>query len=425
MENGVKTVKIKNFKNLKEFDSEINGKSIFLMGDNEVGKSSFIQAVFSILGNKNFPDKPINNDETDANISVEFSIDGNEYIATKKFTEKNPKGYFELRTPDGMSTTSVNLLTDIVGDISFNPFDFIELSKSSTGRKKQVEFIKKLIPIKVLEKIDAIDQYINESYGQRTEINRDIKNLKSRIIDYDDEFIQKYGNKIETQKLLSELEEIRINNSEFESLESQMNEKDRSLATADEYIKNLEQQLKKAKKRKADIEKEKDQIFKKFTKLKKINPEPITEQLAKSEEHNENYAKIKENDRLQGELEALEKESEIRSHGIDESIDTKKELIKEANLPVPGMTFEDDQILINGLVLSEDQISTSKIMEIGVRIQKALNPRLRIMQIPRGESLGSKRMQVIKDFAKDNDYQLFIEMVDPEKKELTIKFIEE
>ena len=84
-------------------------------------------------------------------------------------------------------------------------------------------------------------------------------------------------------------------------------------------------------------------------------------------------------------------------------------------MPVKGLEFIDTGLSYNGLSLTEDNISTSRIIEIGIRIAIAMNPNLRIMQIKDGSLLDKDMLKTIKDICKDKDYQLFIEKVSDEK----------
>lgn len=53
----VQKVKIKNFKNIEELEIDLHGKSVFLIGENELNKSSIIQAIWIALCNVGKPKK--------------------------------------------------------------------------------------------------------------------------------------------------------------------------------------------------------------------------------------------------------------------------------------------------------------------------------------------------------------------------------
>ena len=53
------SARIKGFKHIKELTMEPNGRGVFLMGPNEQGKTSAIQAIWIALGSRRVPEQPI------------------------------------------------------------------------------------------------------------------------------------------------------------------------------------------------------------------------------------------------------------------------------------------------------------------------------------------------------------------------------
>ena len=48
-------VNLKNFKVLEDFEQDLNGSSILLVGDNGIGKSTVLQGIKIALGSKDIP----------------------------------------------------------------------------------------------------------------------------------------------------------------------------------------------------------------------------------------------------------------------------------------------------------------------------------------------------------------------------------
>ena len=61
-------------------------------------------------------------------------------------------------------------------------------------------------------------------------------------------------------------------------------------------------------------------------------------------------------------------------------------------------------------------------MEVGVELAVAKNPKVKIIRINRGESLGEKKFDNLIKFCNKKGYQLFIEKVDGTKKELKLQY---
>ena len=99
--------------------------------------------------------------------------------------------------------------------------------------------------------------------------------------------------------------------------------------------------------------------------------------------------------------------------------------IKSMDSPVEGLSFEDESLVYNGVPVNENNLSTSEIMELGIRLKMAENPEFGIIFLQRGESLGKDRLKLIQELAKKNNFQLIIEEVQRGQEELVVQFIGE
>jgi len=79
--------------------------------------------------------------------------------------------------------------------------------------------------------------------------------------------------------------------------------------------------------------------------------------------------------------------------------------------PVPGLEFDDSQLLYNGIPVSPDSLSYSEIIELGVKMKIAENPDLPLF-ISNGESIGIQRLNDIKEIAKRSNLQIIMEQVE-------------
>lgn len=89
-----------------------------------------------------------------------------------------------------------------------------------------------------------------------------------------------------------------------------------------------------------------------------------------------------------------------------------KILLGEADLPVEGLSIDDETILIDGVPLH--QLGTSKQIRLGVLIAQALNPRSAFVLVDGAESMGSADRKALADTAAELGLQLIMTFVDPD-----------
>ena len=137
--------------------------------------------------------------------------------------------------------------------------------------------------------------------------------------------------------------------------------------------------------------------------------------------HHDQVKKIKENHTT---ITDKKKEYDKMTGEINDFIQKKKDIFKANPLPVPGLTFTDDMLLYKDLPFNSEQLPTSTMIGVGVSIAMAMNPNLRVIIIRDGSLLDKDLFNKILTMVEKNNYQLFIEMVNWEKSDLEIKFIE-
>ena len=154
-------------------------------------------------------------------------------------------------------------------------------------------------------------------------------------------------------------------------------------------------------------------------------PADITSQMQEAQHHNEMHRKV-------AEYKTADKnysETNDTVQGLEDKIlklSTEKEkLIKESSLPIPGLSFSEDGLVLNGVPFVAGKVSDSQIMEVAAKIVIAKNPTVKVFRIARGESLGKKRLEALVDFARKEGFQGFIENVVRNQEDLRVEKYEE
>lgn len=434
----VKKLELVNFQVIKEFNADFDGNVYFITGDNELGKSTVLKAIGALLtGNR---DAVLKNGESKGFAKMIVGDDGEEYEVELKFTKANPRGTLSIKSKTtGMKSDNVSMLQKIFGYTDFDAVEFSRWSETAEGRRKQIEVVKSLLPEEVRTRIAEIDTTVAGLKTERTGVNRDLKTYKS-ISDaagqgLTTQDLKTYAKPKDITELMKEqaenaqlIEKAKTVRSALEQRKKQLEEIPERLAAAKATYEKAIEEAKKAIERteklykeaiaqieseKADYEARKANAEKWLANYEENNPEKLdtSEQLRKAEEHNKMAAKVA--DYLSKKKQAGDKkaEAEKMDSEIAELSAEREKLISSAKLPISGLSFSDDGLVLNDVPFVAGKVSDSQIMEVAAKLIIASNPTVKVFRIARGESLGEKRLQSILDLAKKEGYQGFIESV--------------
>lgn len=473
----VKKLELVNFQVIKEFNADFDGNVYFITGDNELGKSTVLKAIGALLtGNR---DAVLKNGESKGFAKMIVGDDGEEYEVELRFTKANPRGTLSIKSKTtGMKSDNVSMLQKIFGYTDFDAVEFSRWSETAEGRRKQIEVVKSLLPEEVRTRIAEIDTEISELKTERTGVNRDLKTFKSisdaagqglttqdlktyaepkditelmKEQSINAQLIEKAKTvRLSLQNRKSQLEAIpgRIKESEeiknteiteaikyeakakaeYERViaeakktfdEAKAKSKADAKAAVDKYNKEIE----KIEAERTEFERLKTNAEKWLDIYEKNNPEKLdtSEQLRKAEEHNKMAAKVA--DYLTKKKQADDKrvEAEKMDSDIAKLSAEREKLISSAKLPISGLSFSDDGLVLNDVPFIAGKVSDSQIMEVAAKLIIASNPTVKVFRIARGESLGQKRLQAILDLAKKEGFQGFIESVVRGQQDLIIE----
>jgi hypothetical protein len=293
------------------------------------------------------------------------------------------------------------------------------MSRTSTGRDKQIKIFKSFLPIEIQEELTKHELSAKSSYDERTELNRQIKMLdaeiktdplyavihfeKFELVDFTNiyeeiELARNHNKKIAdiSVRLDLRIENIEALRLEIEALKQDIS--DREAAIIKHHNTNIEAQKWLDENPETEIKALENSI----SEANAINARHSASVLLKKKF--ENLETYKDDS---GELTAL----------IDSSKQAIKEAIKDFDTPVPGLEYDIDGLKYNGFPVHPDTLSTAEIGHLGIKLKMAENPDLGILFIQNGQNYGSKRLKEIQEYG----WQIIMEQVERGKEELTIK----
>jgi len=445
MEYKIQKVEIRNFKGIEDLTLDLNGKHLILIGDNELGKSSALDAIWSTLSNKGIPQQPIRDGAEKSDIVIVIGTDENKYRIEKKYTKKG--AYLEIESPDGFSSSKISNLTHLVGDVGFDIFEFVELSRTVPGRRQQVNIIKEFIDPGLLERIEKNNEKIGEIKESRKILNARLIELNGllKTSEFDENDLETYKETKSTAEIQGKIEDGVVHNREYTNYSNEVTGKPDS--SAEEIIRSLDNRLKGIKldsenelvRLKAAYERavknetaKRDQMIdgiefskQKVKDFKIVDVTSLRDQLNKVEEHNRKVLEIRSYKNNLHEQSEKKQKYNIQGDHIAKSEEDNRKALSEAKVPVEGLTFDEEMLYLGGLPFTEEQISTSQLIETGVQLAIAKDPRVKIIRINRGESIGEKKMRELIATCKKHGYQMFIERMVTGEEKLKLVYFEE
>ncbi|MBR2771675.1 MAG: AAA family ATPase [Bacteroidales bacterium] len=462
----IKKLQLLNFQVIESFEAEFDGTVYFVTGDNELGKSTLLKAIGALLTGQR--DDVLRNGASKGFAKMIVGDDGEEYDVQLSFTEANPRGTLTIKQKStGMATNNVSMLQRIFGYQDFDAVEFSRWSETAEGRRKQIAVVKSLLPESVRLRLDDIATEVIELKDERTGINRDVKTFTTlrdsaaAILEPGDK--EKYNSPIDVSELvekakadaqliekaktvrsmlaqrIQQLSEIPVRINELENackancakadadVEAARIAYEKAKANAEtvhrNWIEDRDKGIAALNQQKMDAERRMNNAKEWLAEYEKMNPEGSNaeELLAKAKEHNRRYESVRQYNERQAQLEqAKDRANHINEH-IAELEAERKELIANAQLPVDGLSFTDDGLLLNGVPFMPGKVSDSQTMEIAAKLVIASNPTVKVFRIARGESLGAKRLETIIDIAKRNGFQGFIEQVQRGQNEMLVE----
>lgn len=403
----IQQVKIKQFKVLKDFEADIQGNNIFIMGENGLGKSSLINFIKISLGDQsNIPPNA-----TGEGVVV-ASKDGSLYTFKVKF--KDGKPIVEVTSPDGLKDTRKGTLASITGAIGFDIDEFVALSKTDAGRKKQVEIYKGFLDSEIISGLEKYSANIKVLEIERTETGREQKRLKALIDSHPlrGEIDLSKFKEVDTAALLEGLNAANSKNETIKDIANKTAGKLAELAQTDNAIEELERKIAELKEKKSKLLIDHEKGVKWLDANKQIDTTELQNQIENASETNKKASQAKQLMADQNAHAIAEEEYGTATANIQSQRQLISDTIKGMETPVEGLSFDEDTLIYKGVPVSEASLSTSEIQELGLLMKVAENKDFGILFLERGESLGLKRLKDIQEMAAKNNMQLIVEQVE-------------
>ncbi len=392
-------VNIEKFKVLKDVEFKPEGRNIILTGENGTGKSSLMQFIKIALGdNKNLPDI------TEGKGYVIADNNGREYTFTLNY--KGGKPVVTVKGDDGIVDDKKSVIRQLVGGVEFDIDEFVKMSDSTAGQKKQVEIYKSLFDQETIEFLAQLEKKVEMDYNHRTEINREIKQLNGAIETHKMHRQDLVTKEVDVAELSKSIDTANTNNSNFQRVSDGVN-------STLSLIEDLERQLVAAK---AKLKEGQDWLKGK----KIIDVSELVNQMTEAADINEKFRLSNDYTEKKKQLKICNEHVEDLTVVIEGSRQAIQDTIRDINV-IPDLTFDADTLLYKNVPVQIGTMSTGEIEELGYRINMEMNKNIGVLFVRNSNILGQKKLDAIEKMAKDNNWQIFWEEVVRGQEKLEIK----
>lgn len=362
-------------------------------GNNGQGKSSLMDSLlYALAGGRNIPALPVREGEEEAVIEVDLG----DYKVTRKI-KADGKTTLTLRQGKGAKVASPQrFLDDLVGSISFDPEEF--------GRMQPREQRDLLVTLANVD-TDEIDEEIGGLQFQLGEARSELKVLEGQTLpEVEADPNWDLVDIAETQTKLNVISEIE---DDLKTVES-------DIRMADEDINKATIEIERLKSVIAVAEGRKEKLVVRQTGLhQQLNgsegAQELRNRLATAAQQNEQILaarRVADHETLVDEVKG--RVNEIDSHLKDRKA-TRVSMIEQADMPIDGLSFDDKQVLFDGIPF--DQLAASEQLRISMAMAMSMNPELRVIRIMNGALLDGASLEIVRQVAGENDYQVWVEVV--------------
>lgn len=382
-------LKIQDLRNVDLVDVTFKGKNwIEVTGKNGAAKSTLLDAIFlSITGTKylgkGYPSwRLIKSGKDRALMKVTLGNDEREIEIKRSITKK---GENDSTSSLVIKDTAGEKLSQAYLDSLLSEFTVDPLSFAQKNPRQQIEIVKQLSGIDT----DPIEQKRSELYQERTYVNRRVKELEGKISGP----MPRKVEEVQLSELLAKRDKIDAENRE----KSKRNDDRQKFALR---IEELKAKLKEFE-----------------AKLKELGPaekladtEAIELQIRTAEETNAEARAYKVYVEQVTEHTREKEKSEQLTEQIKQCDIEKEQMIANSKLPFKNIEFDSEAgVLIDGIPFS--QHSTAEQLRISARIGMEINPDLRVICIKAGSALDEKSIEILRELANKNEYQILVERV--------------
>lgn len=397
-----------NVKRLKAVEIVPEDDVVIISGKNGQGKTSVLDSIWLALGGataakETKTDRPIRDGAEKAKVVLDLG----DLQVTRTWTS-NDQSYLKIKGLYGEKINSPQVLLDkLMGRLSFDPLAFTKMSEKDQ-LKNLMDFLE--LPIDPA----ALEAEKKDLYDQRTLVNRDIKKLEVELNGLTEPAENLPNEELNVDDILAELDAARETKRINDEKRTQLARKQSECVEVSGLIKKLKAELEQAQAKYDIIVAEGKGLRTEVDQLVDPDIDSCTKKLREMDTINRNIRDAVKYHEIESRLALCQLTSENLTGQMADIDQRKEKAIKEAKMPIDGLGFTEDGVIYNNVPFG--QCSAAEKLRVSMAMAMAQNPEIRVIRITNGSLLDSQSMKIIEEMAKNNDYQVWIEVVDESEK---------
>lgn len=373
----INSLELENVKRIKAVKVEPNQNGLTVIGGrNNQGKTSVLDSIAWALGGNKF--KPSNATREGSTIPPNLHITLSNGLVVER---KGKNSTLKITDPNG-NKAGQQLLDEFIEELALNLPKFMEASN-----KEKADTLLKIIGIG--DQLIKLNQEESELYNNRLAIGR-IADQKKKYAKEQIFYPEAPKDLVSPQELINQQQAILAQNGENQRKRGKVTQYEYRVSTLTEEVAALQKQLS-AKQAELNMATN-DLTIAKTDALELIDQstEELENNLAEIEEVNR---KVRANlDKEKAEEDASNYESQYHelTAKIEEIREQRIKLLDGANLPLPGLNVEDNELTYNGK--KWDSMSGSEQLRVSAAIVRKLNPNCGFVLLDKLEQMDIETM---------------------------------
>lgn len=400
----ITSLEISNVKRIKALTIHPDGSTVVIGGKNGQGKTSVLDSiVYALAGASKHCAQPVRQGEDKGRIVCTLE---NGLIVTRTFTAAGNTALTVTNGDGAKYPSPQGILDALVGRLSFDPLEF-----SRMDPKRQLETLKAMVGLDFASE----DQKRKTLYEERTQANRDAKNIRARV-EAMPHFPDAPAEEMSAADLLAELKRrqeanaaVRQGRKDMDDLKARMAKGETAIADLDRKIAELQAQREKAVALMGQLAASLGAATAVIAEAIEEDETEVTARIDGIMAINKKVAANVQRAEIEEEAVVLEARSAILTAEIDQIDKDKAEALAATTFPVPGLSFDEHGVVFNGVPFS--QASDAEKIRVSVSMGLAMNPQLKVILIRDGSLLDDDSLALIAAMAAEADAQVWIERV--------------